>query len=65
MTPHKHLRIIHIVTALAKHKKAMDEYMGRTVPAIREGGSFDGRAIVAGDADGFRFEGMRKLGDAQ
>lgn len=35
---------------------ALAVYRGRTVAPIREGGRFDGRAQVAGDADGYRTE---------
>lgn len=49
MTPSKLALIIKCATAIAQHRS-------RTVAAIREGGKFDGRAEVAGDADGFRKE---------
>lgn len=47
MTASRRDHIIKLATAIA-------QYRGRTVPAIRSGGPHDGRAEVAGDADGFR-----------
>ena len=49
MTPAKRLQIIRVITNLAKHKKAMDEFRGRTVPPIREGGTWDGRHVRFAD----------------
>ena len=54
MTPARRDNIARLATSVYS---ARDLIRGRTVPAIREGGSFDGRAIVAGDADGFRDAG--------
>lgn len=53
MTPARLSLIKRLATNL---DAARAQHRGRTVPAICEGGSFDGRAHVAGDADGFRVE---------
>ena len=49
MTPARRDKIVSLVQAVAQHR-------GRTVAPIREGGSFDGRAIVEQDEDGFSTE---------
>ena len=49
MTPERRTMIVTLALAVAQHR-------GRTVAPIREGGKFDGRTEVAGDADGFRKE---------
>lgn len=46
MTPSKLALVIKCATAIAQHR-------GRTVPAIRSDGPWDGRACVAPDADGW------------
>ena len=50
MTPASRAHRIRVIANLEAAQR------GRTVPAIQEGGPFDGRAHVAGDADGFRVE---------
>ena len=58
MTPARRDHIARMAVNVAEHR-------GRTVPPIREGGGFDGRAVAAGDADGFRIEATRELENAQ
>ena len=54
-------RRLHIISLATSVYSARDLIRGRTVPPIREGGGFDGRAIVAGDADGFRRVGDEEV----
>ena len=46
MTPSKLALIIKCSTAVAQHR-------GRTIAPIRSGGPWDGRSVVASDADGW------------